>query len=1851
MPKQTITKAIMICSVAIMAISQIIFAQTSEFKILPSDGAALDRFGIFVSISGDYAIVGAKGDDDNGGNSGSAYIFKRTGTNWAQEAKLLPTDGATAQEFGFTVAISGDYAVVGAPQDDDNGLSSGSAYVYKRSGTSWAQETKLLPSDGTTGDGFGESVSISGDYVVVSAVGNTDNGAQSGSAYVFMRNGTSWSEQSKLLPSDGVADDRFGRSVSISGDYVVVGAYGDDAEYDGYWQGSAYIFKRSGTSWAQEDKLIASDGDSDDEFGWAVSISGDYAVVGALLDNDNGTFSGSAYVFKRSGTSWAQEAKLLPSRADTDDEYGWATNDQFGYSVSISGDNAVVGTVFDTDNGGQSGSAFIFIRSGNSWSQTTKVIASDGVANSRFGESVSISGEFAIVGSKWDDDNGSSSGSAYIYNNFIPSIVINVPADQATIQAAIDASTDGDTVLVQPGTYTENINFSGKSIWVASSDGADVTIIDGNQSGSVVTFTSGEGENSRLEGFTLTNGSGTTVDAYTLGGGIYCTGSSPSIIDCKIISNSVTSSGGGLYLSSSSPFIDHCTISGNTSGIVSGGIRFDNSSSPKLTYCLITGNTAQYGGGMSIYSGSSPWLIHCTFSGNYASIQGGGLYVHGSGTAPIMINSILWDDAAGSSGQEIYICCGPAMTLKHSDVNPSDITGSVTYLSDNINTDPLFVSPLAAGNAPTTGGDYHLSETSPAIDVGIAFFEFNNDTLIDLIASEYFDTAPDMGAFETNFPEPILSVLPDTLEFRTVLVGETAIEPLTVKNTGDDSLHVSSIFITGVDSLNFSVDTTIFTLAPDDSLVLDISFTPNDSGSFSASLYIDSDGGTTSVALVGTSVNMAQTFIIITVGDIVNDGGNSAVSLWGDYDNDGDMDIFVANNSENNFLYENNGNETFTKIAEGEIVTDGGNSQGGSWGDYNNDGYIDLYVMNPIMGNALYRNNGDGTFNKITESVLVTDSMFTASANWGDYDNDGFLDLFVSTWSNLDNILYHNNGDETFSKIIEGDLVNDGGTSGAGNWGDYDNDGYVDLFVPNASGQNNFLYHNNGDGSFSKIIDGDIVNDGGNSAGSSWGDYDNDGDLDLFVSNPNQINFMYQNNGDGSFTKVTDGDIVNEIKTWEASSWGDYDNDGDIDLFVANASSSSGNNYLYHNNGDGTFLTMTEATLLKDNNQAISGTWADYDNDGFLDLFVARAQGLNNLLFHNEGNSNGWINIKLTGAVSNSSAIGARVKVNAIINGSSTWQMQEVSGQTGYRSQNSLNVEFGFGDATIIDSIKVDWPSGIGQVYTDVAINQFMTITEPSPQIALSVDLLDFNYVLVGETATDTVIVTNSGTIDLNVLSISIKGTDSSNFVVDTTSFFITPTSSLLLDVSFTPDDTGSFSASLVIESNGGSASVALSGDGYESGDDYGLVAYYPFDGNASDESGNGNDGVIMGGVTFEASTHGQAARFSSKSTYILLDQPGLNANGWSGITISAWISMSGYTTYGTVVQRGNDTPNYSYSLKVGGTYGSCEYYCAGRFNAALTDSGFSVIAHTFSDTLPLPELNTWYHLVGVYDGISARYYVNGVLDGEDVMPEGFQGANLLDNASYQTRIGGSPTQPNWSDQYLNGLIDEVRFYDRALSDSEIQTLYLGPLPELSTLPDSLYFGDVLVGETSSEPITVKNKGYDTLNVSSISITGVDSLNFSVDTTSFTLAPDDSLVLDVSFTPDDTISFSASLYIESDGGSASVALTGKGYEILSVDESANLPKVFSLSQNYPNPFNPVTTIQYELPKQSDVQITIYDLLGRKIITLVNKTQAAGFKSVIWNATNDHGKPVSAGVYLYQIQAGEFVQTKKMVLLK
>ncbi|MFC1979198.1 FG-GAP repeat protein, partial [Chloroflexota bacterium] len=392
-------------------------ADTTETKLLITDGSDGFYLGNASCVDADTIIVGSVEDDENGADSGSAHVFIRSGSTWSHQQKLIAIDGEVNDYFGAAVAISGDTAVVGVPLDDDNVADSGSAYVFVRSGSVWSHQQKLTAGDGDTGDFFGASVSISGDTVVVGAYGADDSGTDSGSAYVFVRSGSVWSQQQKLTAGDGDTGDFFGGMVAISNNTILAGSPLDDD--NGTDSGSTYVFERSGSVWSQQQKLVPDDGAAGDHFGGSVAISGDTAVVGAYGDDNNGTDSGSAYVFDLDDIGdleWRLIWQLPEPEQVLQLAEGWnIISFNVGASVDVCGDTIVVGSPLAEHNETDVGSVLVFERSGSDMILQYALTPSDGAAGDYFGGAVGISGNTIVVGSPLNDTYGSNSGSAYVF--------------------------------------------------------------------------------------------------------------------------------------------------------------------------------------------------------------------------------------------------------------------------------------------------------------------------------------------------------------------------------------------------------------------------------------------------------------------------------------------------------------------------------------------------------------------------------------------------------------------------------------------------------------------------------------------------------------------------------------------------------------------------------------------------------------------------------------------------------------------------------------------------------------------------------------------------------------------------------------------------------------------------------------------------------------------------------------------------------------------------------------------------------------------------------------------------------------------------------------------------------------------------------------------------------------------------------------------------------------------------------------------------------------------------------------------------------------------------------------------
>ena len=430
-------------ALTVLVATTLLAAQTAaETKLIAGDGAAGDRLGrvaASLTSTGKTAVFGAYLKDDAGESSGAAYVYHDDGTGWVEQAKLTASDAAPRDLFGQAVSISGDTVDVGSFMDDDAGSHSGSVYVYERSGGTWPETAKLRAADGAEGDQLGIALAISGNGIVAGAWAHDDGAVDAGAAYVFRSDGTRWTQEAELNAGDGAAGDKFGRAVSVDGDVVVVGSvFADAGATDA---GAAYVFRWNGTSWTQEAKLVAPDAGAGDWLGFSVGVSGDTAVVGAYRNGGGANKDkGAAYVFRFDGTRWDQEARLTASDSQA--------NDRFGWSVAISGETIVVGTPLGDAGDEDTGSVYVFHRTGTVWTEDLKLHASDSEQGDAFGASVSVVQDTVFVGAPGEDDSGSSAGAVYVYEMIYAEAAVGATVtsqpDLESVASALQEIVDSD---------------------------------------------------------------------------------------------------------------------------------------------------------------------------------------------------------------------------------------------------------------------------------------------------------------------------------------------------------------------------------------------------------------------------------------------------------------------------------------------------------------------------------------------------------------------------------------------------------------------------------------------------------------------------------------------------------------------------------------------------------------------------------------------------------------------------------------------------------------------------------------------------------------------------------------------------------------------------------------------------------------------------------------------------------------------------------------------------------------------------------------------------------------------------------------------------------------------------------------------------------------------------------------------------------------------------------------------------------------------------------------------------------------------------------------------------------------
>ena len=476
----------------------------------------------------------------------------------------------------------------------------------------------------------------------------------------------------------------------------------------------------------------------------------------------------------------------------------------------------------------------------------------------------------------------------------------------------------------------------------------------------------------------------------------------------------------------------------------------------------------------------------------------------------------------------------------------------------------------------------------------------------------------------------------------------------------------------------------------------------------------------------------SQNFVKITdpnnpiVTETTSNGSYFGCS-WVDVDNDGKLDLFINKS----VIYKNLGNGNFVKLQT--AMANQNLNLGNSWADYNNDGFIDCFVVSTGGSYSyLFKNEGNGVMNKVLTGDIADSAYNTGwGCSWADYDNDGFADLFITAANNFgvvnhSNRFYRNNGDGTFGRLDVHGLTDTLGPFTIPTWSDYDQDGDVDLFIgtgPGGSTSQDYIYKNmlteTGTANLVRLSQAPLTTDLHD--GQNWNliDYDNDGDLDAYITNyaNNVPNNLYKNNN-GIYVKMTSaevGNIVSDIGMFLTNLWGDFDNDGDLDCYVTRESAKP---YYYSNNGNGTFTRIDTLAIVTGANTNFGTSAGDYDNNGTLDLYVTGTSVSKGLYRNDLNNGNNWINIKCSGQrnsnnnFSNASALGARIKVKATINGIPTWQLREINSQNSFNSMNMLNVHFGFGNATAIDSMIIIWPRGLTETFTNVLLNGYYNAVE-----------------------------------------------------------------------------------------------------------------------------------------------------------------------------------------------------------------------------------------------------------------------------------------------------------------------------------------------------------------------------------------------------------------------------------------------------------------------------------------------------------------------------------------------------------
>ncbi|MGH1365792.1 MAG: choice-of-anchor D domain-containing protein [Calditrichia bacterium] len=878
----------------------------------------------------------------------------------------------------------------------------------------------------------------------------------------------------------------------------------------------------------------------------------------------------------------------------------------------------------------------------------------------------------------------------------------------------------------------------------------------------------------------------------------------------------------------------------------------------------------------------------------------------------------------------------------------------------------------------------------------------------------------------------------------------------------------------------------------------------------------------------GTAINFFPKIIVV-------DGSAIGTSL-ADFDNDGLMDIYVFTaNNQSNFLLRNTtsspGTFTWDEVTSGAIVTDDNKTRAASWGDYDNDGDLDLFTVDRDDGlqNYLYRNTDPSANPSFTQVGFPKNGIQSEGCSWADYDNDGDLDMVISNDDGDDAIVLENDGSGVLSSRSLGDLTGSGGISRALSWADFDNDGDVDIFIANESGKSLLLENRlipTGTVDFfdvSNLLPDVSSND---AEGGSWGDYDNDGDLDLFVTFFNgQDNVLFENlleQGSSAFTDI----MFSDGEPSYGGAWGDFDNDGDLDLYVGNDNDGSGNNIFYENDGSSPpWLPSNVGNPPVDDNAESRGlATADFDSDGHLDIFIANvgpSGDRDNFMYLNQGGSNNSIRIMLEGTTSNRSGIGARVEVWD--NGNR--QIREITAQTGYGAQSSLWAHFGVGSATVLDSIIVRWPSSPAQTLTNVSWDPttpyLIVESDVSPDIAVDPSSYNFGDVQINQTSDHIFTVTNDGDANLHISNSIFVGTNSGLYSIIngfSPPVNLDPAQSAEIEVRFAPTTTGQKNVILRLNSNDPDEdplNIIITGEGIPIPVPDIQISETFIDFGSADTSSFVNETLNIGNVGTAPLTLNAIQISDNPSEFSVIGfSPPVTIPSGDNIDVTLRFSpdLLGTRT-GKVQILSNDPDEGTVTVDLQGTglevpqpdiaILPSSYNFGTEFVGNLDSTNFTI------KNLGNADLNlTTVQLIGA--NVSEFSTNLG----------SFLPAQLSAGDSAEFKAGFLPTSLGTKSASIRITSNDP---DEAITDVLLSGNSIAvPVPELTTKPDPplLAFGQVFIGDTLDLPLVLLNSGTATLTVTDLVLSHTDrGYRFNSETFPITIPAGDSSIVTVSFEP------------------------------------------------------------------------------------------------------------------------------------